>query len=109
MLKTYSGGTVSREVLEEALDFLISLETDENDIDSNAYEKNIENAGENYLKAKTVIRNFGEQIAPRTLKNMQNVYYSFTNSLKYRANAITLSVATSSLNAGWHGIGEWRQ
>lgn len=108
-LKTYSGGIVSRELLEDALDFLISLEADENDPDGDAYEKNIANAGETYSKAETVIRNFGEQISPRTLSNMQDVYYSFTNSLKYRASAVTLSVATSSLNAGWHGIGNWRQ
>ena len=35
-LKTYSGGIVSRELLEDALDFLISLEADENDPDGDA-------------------------------------------------------------------------
>ena len=108
-LKTYNGGIVDRALLEEALDFFISLEVDEEDEENlNSYEENLASAGPLVEIAETVIKNFGLQITPLTLPSMQEVYYSFTNSDKYRVNAVTLSVVTSILNSGWHGIGDWR-
>lgn len=106
----YDGAHVSRELLEEAIDFMISLEPDPESLRaSEEYEENLDYFKSEIHQVKQIIRQFGEQIHPRTLENMQTVFYSVTNSKKYLASAIHCSVAYSCLESGWNGIGPWQQ
>lgn len=105
---SYSGGQVSRALLDDALEFLISLEPDPDSPEGmDEYEANCRRFDKNLSMADAAIRRFGEQIEPQTLEAMQNVYYSITNSPKY-SSPVHCSVVSSSLNHCWSGIGPWQ-
>ena len=107
---SYTGGTVSRNKLEEAIDFHIALEP-EDPLDQNFMEiyrsrcKQYKNEIDMCNKA---IRQYGMQIKPKTLKNMQTKFYELTNSIKYRQSHQTILVTRQCLSQNWDGIGEWR-
>lgn len=106
----YDGGFVTRELVEEAIDFMISLEP----IDSGApdadeeYKSNTELYWNEIIKAKQIFKKFAEQITPLTLENMQKIFYSITKSEKYYSSAIYHSVAYSCLESSWNNVGPWR-
>lgn len=103
---SYHGGPVSHADLERALDFLVAIEPDpESEID---YREAMLPYKEQTDMANRLIRQFGEQIEPKTLEHMQDVFYSFTNSTKYRATSLSISVVYSALNFGWKNIGPWQ-
>lgn len=103
---TYGGGNVSRADVERALDLLVEIEPDpESEID---YELAIRPYKEQIETANKIIKQFGEQIEPKTLEYMQEVFYSFTNSEKYRASNLSISVVRSALQYGWKNIGPWQ-
>lgn len=105
---SYNGGSVSKEKLEEALDFLVDLEPNPDSISAEEeYEKNRKIYKESIEQARVAARKYGEQIRPQTLEAMQEVFYSITNSPKYLQSAIHTSVAYSTLNSCWDGIGPW--
>jgi hypothetical protein len=58
---------------------------------------------------KLTLRAYGEQIKIKTLSNMQEVYYSFTNDPRYLDRALWVYVVTSVLSEAWHGVGPWRR
>jgi hypothetical protein len=102
----YEGGNVTKVKLEEALDFMISIETDPA-TGAEEYHDNLIKYKREVQMARQAVRKYGEQIFPRTLENMQNEFYSITNSIKYRQSVTHCSVAYSMLSSGWDGIGAW--
>ncbi|MDE2344401.1 MAG: hypothetical protein KGL63_13620 [Betaproteobacteria bacterium] len=109
---------VDRLILEKALDFLISIEPDpeemaktcaEKGLDEREYYNKIQQLHEHDIKvAKAVLRQYAEQIVPRNREEMQRHFYSITNSKKYRRSQLVLSVTYASLNREWRGINEWQ-
>lgn len=105
----YDGGPVSRQFLEEALEFLISLEPESDSSDAReVYDRNFQIYEKEIAMAEAAIRRYGEQIEPQTLEAMRSVYYSITNSPKFLSSAMRCSIVTSTLNSCWDGIGQWR-
>ena len=102
-------GQVNKDMLELALDFLISLEPDpELPNAMEIYDRKCEKHQKEIDKARKIIRWYGEQIEPKSLEFMQEKFYEITNSSKYRQSAIHCSVVYSTLNSVWNGIGPWR-
>ena len=99
---SYHGGTVCRVKLESALDFFIALEID------GCYEENLQKYNKEYKMAEAAVIKFGQQIEVKTLEGMQDIFYSFTNSKKYLQSGLHCSIARTTLNRCWHGIGPWR-
>ncbi|MEM1182101.1 MAG: hypothetical protein AAGM22_27380 [Acidobacteriota bacterium] len=96
--------------LESALDFLIAIEPDPGDVDSTEhYASMMERYQSQIVQAKSVIRQYGEEIRPRSLEAMQRTFYAIANSPKYRKTAIHASVARSALETGWVGINGWER
>lgn len=94
---------VTREEVEQALDFFILMESTPRD-----YEQlKIHNRAV-IAQHDATVKQFGEEISPLTLENMQDVFYSFTNSPKYLRSRVACSVARTVLSSNWHGIGDWR-
>lgn len=108
-IKKYDGGVVTRALMEDALDYFISIEPDpEKDIDYEAYMAGFSN-DECFMKAHLVLRRFGEEISPRTLEKMQAVFYSITGSPKYLNSSSRCVIARAYLARAWNGIGDWRR
>ena len=104
----YSGGEVSRPILEDALEFLISIEPDpDSPTAMEDYAENMRKHEKAVSMANEALRQYAEQIEPQTLSAMQNAYYSITNSSKFTSSAIRVSVVTSVLNSAWNGVGPW--
>lgn len=107
----YNGDPVTRQLVEEAIDFMISLEP----IDSSSpnadeeYKSNNQLYRNEIIKAQQIFKKFGEQISPLTLENMQEVFYSITKSEKYSSSMIYQSVAHSCLESSWDKIGPWQK
>jgi len=115
---------ITREDVEDALDFLIGvhsiskkIEEYTYDDDNHMYTKdNIDEFHDemhNRLKdeilfAETTIKIYGKQIFPPDLEKMQEEYYSFTNSTKYRQTNLHMLIATNAISTCWDGIGDWR-
>lgn len=93
---------ITRQQVEAAIDFYILLEHSQH-----SYSSMLAKNATAITMHKANVRQFGEEISPKTLAHMQDVYYSFTNSEKYRANSISISVAGTVLSSNWHGIGDW--
>lgn len=109
-INAYNGGLVDRALAEVALDFMVSLEPDPDDPNGcHAYEKSTASYEPVIKKAMLILRSFGESIEPRDLETMQEVFYSFSNSLKYRATAQSIGCVRACLSSAWDGIGPWRQ
>lgn len=105
----YNGGYVTRAMLEKAIDFIIILEPDPDDPNSDKiYSRRCKVYSDDIEMAEDAIRQYGDQIEPKTLENMQEEFYAITNSTKYRQTLIHNSVAYSCLNHGWDRIGPWR-
>ena len=110
-IEKWDGGYVSRKLLEKALDLFISLEpvNQSSPTADEEYKANHE-VNKNLIEiSKKILVNYGKQIRPETLENMQDVYYSITNSKKYVKNPVNCSVVRSALNRAWDGISEWRK
>lgn len=98
---------VGLHLLEQALDFLISIEPDPLLSPEDA-DKIYEKYKEEIKRAKEIVRLYGEQIELKSLDNMQRIFYQICNSKKYQQSTIHASVVYSVLNYTWHGIGPWR-
>ena|SRR3990172_12105237 len=106
----YDGREVSRELLEAAIDFLISIEPDpEVVVEYSDYEEITKKYEIEIKMAEAAIRHYGEQIEDKALANMQKEFYSITHLPKYRQSYIHQSVAHTVLNSQWHGIGPWKK
>lgn len=101
------GPYVTLHDVEVALDFLISIEPD----DDEQYEQNLEKAMQYYsvelATADKIIKTFGTQITPRTVDEMQKHFYSFSNNPKYRYSAATIIVVRDALSRNWRGLNNW--
>ena len=93
---------ITRQQVDAAIDFFIMLE-----ISAHDYDAMLRQNAAAIEQHRKVVRQFGEEIRPATVEAMQNVFYSFTNSLKYRKSATTISVARTVLSSNWHGINGW--
>ena len=93
---------ITRQQVESAIDFFILLENSQHD-----YDAMLAQNATAIATHQAVVRQFGREIQPATVEHMQNVFYSFTNSLKYRKSATTISVARAVLSSNWHGINGW--
>jgi hypothetical protein len=94
---------ITRDQVEFALDFFILMETNPSDYQV----MKVRNA-QVISQHNATVKQFGEEITPLTLENMQDVFYSFTNSTKYLRSRVACSVARTVLSSNWHGIGDWR-
>jgi hypothetical protein len=106
----YYGGEVSRQVLDAAIDFMVSIEP--NPISATADQefeesRNKYNAEINMVYA--AIRQYGYQITDKTLENMQDIFYSITNSDKYLQSLKHQSMVYNLLNYYWDGIEPWKR
>ena len=109
-IDAYRGGKVDRQLAEVALDFMVALEADEDDPDAwEKFKQATEQQTDRIKVVDQILRAYGESIEPRTLKAMQDAFYSFSNSLKYRATATSISCVRACLDAAWDGIGPWRK
>lgn len=107
-IQRYAGGGVSWALMEDALDYFVSIEPDpERVIDYDTYMSQFKN-DECFIKSHLILRRFGEQIFPKTLSNMQDVFYSITNLPKYLSDAGCCSTVRSYLNDALNGIGPWK-
>ncbi len=106
----YDDGEVSKELLEAAIDFMISIEPNPT---SPTCEQEFQASRKQYAtEIKMVyaaIRQYGHQISNKTIEGMQDVFYSITNSDKYLQSSKHTSVAYTLLNYYWDGIGSWRR
>lgn len=57
---------------------------------------------------RTVFARYAHTIQPATLDAMKAEFYNITQSPKYTRDALSQSVAYSSLNSAWNGINGWR-
>lgn len=106
----YKGGRVDDPTFQAALDFIVSLEyLVGKEGEPSDYDALCDKYRSTINMAETAIRKFGEQIEPRTLEKMQEVYYSFTNSPSNRKSYAQISVVTSTISDCWNGIGPWQQ
>lgn len=103
LIKAYEGGQVSRELVEAVIDLNISLEPDEMGMNGGNRDK----YRHELFKGMEIIQAFGKQVQPQTVEALQDAFYSFTNSNKYRFSAVTISVARETLNAGFDGLFGW--
>ena len=101
-VRRYTGGPVSRELVESALDFFIMLEPDEmgrGGTNHDRFKVEID-------KANRILQTFGNTAS--TFEDLQELFYSFSTSSKYRYTATTISVVRAALNGAWDGIHGWR-
>lgn len=105
----YDCGEVSKELLESAIDFMISIEP--NPASPNCDQEFKASRKKYATEIKMVgaaIRQYGHQISNKTIESMQDVFYSIINSDKYLQSSKYQSVAYTLLNYYWDGIGPWR-
>jgi hypothetical protein len=102
----FSNFKISRQQLEEAIDFMISIEPDPEIImEHTDYKKIMKKHAKKIQEAELIVKQYGNQIAD---EEMQNEFYSIVQSKKYRQSAKHQSVAYTALNDGWHGIKGWQ-
>lgn len=107
-LESYDGQDVDDQLLEQAIDFMVSLENA--DIESlDQYRKILEANKDVVTKANAIFRKYGEQITPPTFTVMRDVFDRITRAEKYACDPRAGSVASTCLNEAWDGIGEWRK
>lgn len=98
----------------DALEFLIAIEPDPNDDDNDIdtvedYEAYMAPFSQDVGRAMATLRGFAEQRQPRTLQEMQEDYYSFTNDDRYLDTSEMSGVVTSALRDAWKGVGLWQK
>jgi len=109
IVRAYAGGEVTRNQAEAALDFYIMIEPEPGDLNSALVHADHQKKFKVEIeKADKILRQYGEQISPRTLSAMQDHFYSFSNSNKYRYSAETISVVRTELSGAWNGLNGWR-
>jgi|SRR5476651_389341 len=104
VVRYYNGGHVERPQVEAALDFYIMLEPDglgRGGADRIKFTKELANA-------RRIIRQYGEQFMPCKIEVLQDQFYSFSNSNKYRYSMETISVVRTVLSVAWEGLAGWR-
>jgi hypothetical protein len=104
IVRSYNGGMVDRDMVEAALDFYILIEPDSfgrGGGDTAKFTKEINNA-------RRMIRRYGELVMPLTLEKLQDQFYSFSNSDKYRYSRETISVVRTVISSAWEGLAGWR-
>ena len=110
----YNGGIVTRVKLEKAIDVFVKIEEEYQkkqklSIKAGQPEPDYKGIVAKYSNetdaAERAIRQFGKQIKPNKLKNMQKEFYDIINN----KNGIKKDIAYSLLNSNWDGIGEWRR
>jgi hypothetical protein len=100
---------VTREQVEDVIDFNILLEPEDNDDENTAsaqYAASLEQWRPTLEKGNEIVRNFGKQTS--SFEELQETFYSFTNSLKYRKSLFTISISRVILSKNWEGIHGWR-
>jgi len=108
-IKNYDGGAVSRTLLEDALEYFISIEPDPGkDVDYEAYMAGFGN-DECFVKSTLVLRRFGEQVSRGGISEMQEVFYAITGSPKFLGENSRCVIARAWLMRAWDGIGEWKR
>lgn len=108
-INAYTGGFVTRSQVEQVLDFNILLEpADQADPDAEAmYAARTAKWQATIEKGNAIVRQYGTQMSSRA--DMQDRFYSFTNSPKYRKTLTSISVARTVLNSCWDGIHGWKE
>lgn len=102
------GEPIPRSIVEDILDFNIMLEPDPMDMHGQEkYEVNVLVWKETLKHGEKIIHAYGQQLRPPNLARLQEEFYSFTNSLKYRRSALTISVARTTLGEGFEGLHGW--
>ncbi|MHB1546142.1 MAG: hypothetical protein ACYCSB_07005 [bacterium] len=110
----YDGGVVSRIKLEKAINVFVRIEDEYQKklkiaIKTGQTEPNHEEIAVKYSEeteaAEKAIKQFGKQIKPNSLKNMQKIFYDIVNN----GDDIRRSIAYTVLNSKWDGIGNWRR
>jgi hypothetical protein len=104
VVRNYDGGHVDREQVEAALDLYIMIEPDgfgHGGANPAKFVKELANA-------KQIVRRYGQQFLPCDLTVLQDEFYSFSNSDKYRYTAETISVVRTVLSVNWEGLAGWR-
>lgn len=105
----YSGGPVDRDLVQAALDFMVHIQPSSEDPDGGEkYAIALDEHAATITKAKLIFRAFGEMIEPRTLENMQQVFYRVVNSTRYSDDEDARSCVYTCLNRAWIGIGPWQ-
>lgn len=105
----YSGGPVERELLQAALDFMVSIQPASDDPDGGEkYAVALDEHSGTISKAQSIFRAFGAAIEPQTLEEMQRVFYKVVNSPRYADNSESRSCVYACLNRAWRGIGPWQ-
>lgn len=95
--------SITLEQVERAIDFFIMLESLPVDYDElKTYNRHT------YTRFQALIRQYGEEMQPASLEQMQAVFYQITNSPKYLVTRTANSIARTVLSSNWDGIGEWR-
>lgn len=112
LVRSYDGFSTSRELVECAIDFFIFIEPDSSTLEEltkgdKIYADNLIKYKEEIKNANKIVRNFGEQLFPATLENMQDVFYSFSNSRKYLNTREISSIARLTLSTNWTNINGW--
>jgi len=103
-VRRYNDGPVSLIEVEAALDFYIMCEPDSfGHGGADMFMFSSED-----IKARRIIRKFAEQHLPCKLETLQAVFYTFSNSDKYRYSAETISVVRTMLSTCWEGLAGWR-
>jgi hypothetical protein len=103
-VRAYQGGRVVRAQVEAALDFYILIEPDGFGQGGGSPNKFVHERA----NARRIIRQYGEQFLPCRLETLQNEFYSFSNSNKYRYSAETISVVRTVISTSWEGLAGWR-
>lgn len=115
---SYTGPADPNEIdvndVHEALEFLVAIEPDPNDDDNDIdtvedYEAHMAPFSQDVGRAMATPHRFAEQKQPRTLQEMQEDYYSFTNDDRYLNTSAMSAVVTSALRDAWKGVGPWRR
>lgn len=104
---------IAAEDVHEALAFLIAIEPDpddDSDIDTvEDYEAYMAPFSRDIDRAMATLRRYAAQRQPRTLQEMQEDYYTFTNDDRYLDTSAMSAVVTSALRDAWQGVGPWRR
>lgn len=95
---------VTRDQFYAALDFLVSIEPEPDEIDTE-YDAMMAPYKAEIAAATSIIRSYGEQIAHKGLEYMQD---ELQLALDQQATLLAISVITSSVNSAWNGCGEWQ-
>jgi len=100
----FSNFKISRQQVEEALDFMTSIEPEPERMIHEEYEEIMKPYRERIEQAEKIIKQYGEQLSR---EEMSSEFHSITNLVKYK-KPLYASVVHTTLNFGWDGIKGWR-